>query len=164
LIRIVDNKKGIVDEVDYKVVRPWPENAGGTGYTIELTDLEADNNAGSNWMAHNLYGTPGMPYCASVTVADGESNTPVENALYANYPNPFNPVTTIEYSLSHTSYVDLSVYNISGQKVATIIAKNQLPGNYKTSWDARDLASGIYFYRLSIDNAFIQTRKLVLVK
>ena len=87
-----------------------------------------------------------------------------EFKLFQNYPNPFNPKTIIEYQLHKTSQVDLSIYNLLGQKVATLVSKKQPAGNYKIEWDASAFSSGIYFYRLETDKGFVKTNKLVLVK
>jgi len=84
--------------------------------------------------------------------------------LEQNYPNPFNPKTVISWQLAVGSYVDLSVYNLLGEKVTTLIAKEQKAGKYQIEWDAGDFASGVYFYQLSTDQGFVQTRKLVLMK
>jgi enterochelin esterase-like enzyme len=89
--------------------------------------------------------------------------------LSQNYPNPFNPKTVIRYSVganghSPLQYVDLSIYNILGQKVATLVNKKQMEGNYQIEWDASNFASGVYLYRLSADQDYSQTKKLVLLK
>ncbi len=109
-----------------------------------------------------------------------ESTTPVEQSeeiipgditLYQNYPNPFNPVTTIHYSLSRPGYVNLSVYNFLGQKVRTLVWQHQGSGEFTVSWNGKNdfgelVASGFYFYRLSISNSsgshLVQKKMLLL--
>ncbi len=92
--------------------------------------------------------------------------------LMQNYPNPFNPTTTISYSLPVTRGVEtsrqgvtvsLQVFNSIGQKVATLVNKEQAPGNYTVQFDANDLPSGIYFYTLRAGK-FVETKKMVLIK
>lgn len=83
--------------------------------------------------------------------------------LQQNYPNPFNPVTTIAYSLPVPSKVDLSVFNLRGQKVAELRNGRQPAGNYHVLWNARHLASGLYLYRLRTER-FIAMRKMILVE
>ncbi|MFH2037430.1 MAG: FlgD immunoglobulin-like domain containing protein [Candidatus Zixiibacteriota bacterium] len=88
--------------------------------------------------------------------------------LNQNHPNPFNPSTTIEYSLSRRTDVKLSVFNILGRKVTTLVNENQAAGPHAVSWSGTDtdgepVASGIYFYRLEADD-IIETRKMVLLK
>ena len=93
----------------------------------------------------------------------------LEFNLSQNYPNPFNPSTTIKYSISaaigngHAPSVQLKVYNILGQEVATLVNKQQQPGQYKIQFDASSLPSGTYFYRLTAGN-FSGTKKLLLLK
>jgi hypothetical protein len=84
--------------------------------------------------------------------------------LSQNYPNPFNPITTISYQLQVTSHIELSVFNILGQKVATLVSEKQLTGTYNVEWDASGFSSGVYIYRLQTDKGFIQSKKLALLK
>jgi hypothetical protein len=97
-------------------------------------------------------------------VVENEPNAPAGFFLSQNYPNPFNPETVIRYQLPVSAYVDLSIYNSAGQKVATTVAERQPAGDYKVQWNASGLASGVYFYSLKTDAGLIQTRKLVLLK
>jgi len=83
--------------------------------------------------------------------------------LLQNYPNPFNPSTTIRYSMPHRSHATLSVYNALGQQVAILVNQDLQAGYHEVRFDASNLASGIYFYRL-IAGDFVQTRKLCLVR
>ena len=100
-------------------------------------------------------------------VKDKIINTPVEYTLNQNYPNPFNPKTTISYQLPKFSEVELSIYSILGQKVATLVNKKQPAGTYNVQWDASGFASGIYIYQLKAggqkQNAVL-TKKLILLK
>jgi len=86
--------------------------------------------------------------------------------LHQNYPNPFNPVTTIHYTLSTSALVSLKVYNVLGQEVAELIHSREIDeGMYEVQFDANGLTSGVYFYRLNVNNGeFMQTRKLLLMK
>jgi flagellar hook assembly protein FlgD len=83
--------------------------------------------------------------------------------LEQNYPNPFNPTTIINYELPITNYVDLSIYNTLGQKVATLVNKQQQTGYHQIEWDASSFPSGIYYYIIRIGD-FIDVKKMVLVK
>ena len=89
-------------------------------------------------------------------------------ALADNYPNPFNPETTIKYALPEAVDVRLDIYNMLGQMVRTMVAENQSPGRYVVRWDATDdsgsdLSTGIYFYRLRAGD-FLETKKMLLLK
>ncbi|MBI5216604.1 MAG: T9SS type A sorting domain-containing protein [Ignavibacteriae bacterium] len=99
---------------------------------------------------------------------DGEVNSknstvPSEFALAQNYPNPFNPVTVISYQLKVKSDVTLKIYDVLGQEVATLVHQTQDAGYKSIEWDASNIESGIYFYRLTAGN-FVETKKLLLVK
>ncbi|MBL7067223.1 MAG: T9SS type A sorting domain-containing protein [Candidatus Marinimicrobia bacterium] len=93
---------------------------------------------------------------------------PSEFRLYPNYPNPFNPVTTIAYDLPEESYVELIVYNIRGERVKTLLKGFQEVGSYQLSWDGRDqnseiLSSGIYFLQISTGK-YLKTNKMVFIR
>ena len=83
--------------------------------------------------------------------------------LAQNYPNPFNAGTTIRYQLPRPAKVNIVLYNIRGQKVATLVNEEKAPGYYTYRWDARSLSSGIYFYRMTAGD-YSAVRKLVLIK
>lgn len=83
--------------------------------------------------------------------------------LSQNYPNPFNPSTTIEYSIPKRSHITIKVYDLLGREVATLINEEKPAGNYSITFDASNLSSGVYFYKLTA-GTFNQTKKLILVK
>ena len=90
-------------------------------------------------------------------------------ALANNYPNPFNPATTIKYALPQAADVELTVYNVMGQVVRALVAEHQSAGRYVVEWDATNdsghsLSSGMYFYRLQAGGEFLETRKMLLLK
>jgi hypothetical protein len=94
---------------------------------------------------------------------------PEQYALGNNYPNPFNPATTIKYALPEAGFVKLEVYNVVGQVVRTLVAGQQNAGRYLVQWNASDdsgrsLSSGIYFYRLQAGSEFLEVKKMLLLK
>jgi hypothetical protein len=104
----------------------------------------------------------GADYVITGVVGKGP-NIPTVFALHQNFPNPFNPSTTIRYDVPHSSHVSLVVYNMLGQEVATLVESEQGAGYQEVRFDATSLASGVYFYRLQAED-FIQTMKLMLLK
>ncbi len=94
---------------------------------------------------------------------DTRTGIPGEFSLSQNYPNPFNPTTNIKFSLPKASKVTLIVYNILGQRVAQLINEDLNAGNYNYKFDATNLSSGIYLYRIQTDN-YMQTKKMILLK
>jgi hypothetical protein len=80
-----------------------------------------------------------------------------------NYPNPFNPTTTIEFDIPERTNVKLIIYDILSREVETLIDKELEPGKYKINFTAINLPSGVYFYRLQAGN-FIEQKKMILIK
>ena len=107
----------------------------------------------------------------SVTGVKNNNILPAKIVLNQNYPNPFNPTTTIKYTIqvavktlhATSQLVQLKIYDVLGKEVSTLVNKQQSPGNYSVIFDASNLPSGIYYYRLTI-NKFSQTRKMLLLK
>ncbi len=105
-----------------------------------------------------------------IGVKPSSNNVPSSYKLYQNYPNPFNPVTRINYELPITNYVKLTVYDILGKKVSTLVDEMQNAGTYEVVWNSIDYPSGIYFYTLEARQAgsstgnFSDTKKMILVK
>lgn len=83
--------------------------------------------------------------------------------LNQNFPNPFNPATRINYGVAKSGNVEISVYNILGNKVATLVNEFKPAGNYSVDFNAAKLSSGVYFYKIST-NGFVQTKKMILEK
>jgi hypothetical protein len=96
--------------------------------------------------------------------ADDDSYIPEDYSLSQNYPNPFNPSTHIGFRIADFGFVTLTIYNVAGEKVATLVSENLSAGSYEYQWDPRGLASGVYFYRLETDRGFTQTKKMLLIR
>jgi hypothetical protein len=134
---------------------------------FELKDLEtgtyywrisATNASGtSDWSEH-------LSFQVNLGISNESDGTLPKNfTLKQNYPNPFNPTTTIEYGVPVNAEVQLTVFNMLGQSVATLVSEKKSPGVYTVSFDASSLSSGIYIYVLKAGN-FTETRKLTLIK
>lgn len=99
----------------------------------------------------------------TVGVEKTDGVIPTEYSLEQNFPNPFNPVTIISYSIPQSSNVTLTIYNTLGQKIETLVNNLQEAGSYKVQWDANKYSSGMYVYQLHSNNTLI-TKKMILIK
>ncbi|MCU0644255.1 MAG: T9SS type A sorting domain-containing protein [bacterium] len=84
-------------------------------------------------------------------------------SLSQNYPNPFNPSTRIKYQLATASHVVLTIYNLAGQEIATLVNKFQSTGEHEVTWQSKGLPSGLYFYKIQAGE-YSETKKLILQK
>ncbi len=96
-------------------------------------------------------------------VASRSNLVPTTTELIGNYPNPFNPNTTIEFNIAKTEFVELNIYNTMGQKVDVLVSEELPSGSYTVDFSGQNLASGIYFYTLST-STFVATKKMILLK
>tara|TARA_A100001035_G_scaffold197531_1_gene158385 strand:- start:497 stop:2119 length:1623 start_codon:yes stop_codon:yes gene_type:complete len=102
-------------------------------------------------------------YLDPYTMDDSSDIMPSSYALDKAYPNPFNPTTTVGYSLSNPAYVDITVYDITGRVVESLVGEFKSEGSHKVVWNASNMASGVYFVQLNVDG-FTDTQKLMLIK
>ena len=131
---------------------PLPE-ANDMKYTnVSLKTAATDGSVlgDPNWWGITLAVTP-------------QTGAPQTYALSQNYPNPFNPATKIDFSIPTSSQVQLRIYNVLGQEVATLVNETLTPGSHTVTFDASRLASGIYMYKITA-GSFVSTRKMVLLK
>jgi len=98
----------------------------------------------------------------SIDILNSTALAPSFN-LAQNYPNPFNPSTTITFDLAQTNYVTITVFDLQGKTISNIVSDVYPAGRYSVKWNAINLPSGIYFYRMNA-GSFVQTRKLILLK
>ncbi len=107
-----------------------------------------------------------MTYSADALLTTGideETNLPTSFALNQNYPNPFNATTTISFNLNVASNVTIDIYDITGAKVTTLMNEDLAAGEHHVNWDASDVASGVYYYKLTADG-ISETKQAVLIK
>jgi hypothetical protein len=97
------------------------------------------------------------------TDVKGETLLPTEFALLQNYPNPFNPSTSIQYAISNRQFVQLKVYDVLGNEIATLVNEEKAAGSYEVEFNASSLSSGMYLYKLQAGD-FIVVKKLILLK
>lgn len=162
----------------------WTNQAGNgvRPYVYPLSDPPTWDGVPSDWQTTQGYPVPeNLKYTTNLTGDDGlplgdlnwfkgvvgvkeiPNSVPAKYTLSQNYPNPFNPTTNIKYSILQSGFVTLKVYNLLGQEVATLVNQQQKPGEYVADFDASNLASGIYMYRIEAGN-FSLTKKMVLLK
>ena len=178
----IDNASSATRDLDYAALfTPRIEIPAGSiaGTVIFYVDPRADNLEEGDEIIR-LIGTidglegdeveiaisdPGAAKAAKAAV----QTRPEAFALADNFPNPFNPTTTIKYALSQAADVELTVYNVVGQVVRTLVAEYQSAGHYAVEWDATDdsghsLSSGMYFYRLQAGEEFREVKKMLLLR
>jgi hypothetical protein len=124
-------------------------------YLVETNDTKKDNGAINidDFRAHFI----------STGVEEFKNEIPTEFSLSQNYPNPFNSSSVIKYSIPKSSQVTLKVFNTLGEEIETLVNTEKPVGTYELNWNAVNLPSGVYFYRLQADN-FIETKKMILMK
>jgi hypothetical protein len=117
------------------------------------------------WAGHSPSIKTIIDYTATTnpTSVETEGEQPKEYFLAQNFPNPFNPSTKISYGIQEAGVVNLKIYNILGSEVTTLVDEHKPAGNYEVNFGKNELASGIYIYRLTVNN-FVQTRKMILEK
>ena len=142
--------------------------------TICISQCRSGNNekyifAGTN--DHSVWRRPLSEVLTSVK--SSSHNNPSRFILEQNYPNPFNPSTVISFTLPIKSYVSLKIFDIMGREVVTLVDETLSAGNYTQQWNAVNMSSGVYFYRLSTSpsakrgeqaGSFVETKKLVLLR
>jgi parallel beta-helix repeat protein/predicted outer membrane repeat protein len=147
-----------------------PGNAPEGGYTYVVYVGQHPNSVtDSSYFSFTKVGsiasgTDVWPFCASWLVGDlTQSDLPIKSALEQNYPNPFNHQTSIGYQLAAPAHVRLEVFNVVGQKVATLADREQRAGRWSINWRTSGLSSGVYFYKLTA-GSFTAIKKMMLVK
>jgi hypothetical protein len=141
-------------------------------YTANITSKIDGRKLGAlHWWPNQVEAYNGATALANIKTYFTKVAVSVENTdafprdfdLAQNYPNPFNPSTTIKYSLAKEGLVTLKIFNTLGQEVAMLVSTIQQAGNYSVQWNASNLSSGVYFYRLS-QNENVKVQKLMLTK
>jgi hypothetical protein len=149
-----------VDSTASGVWLPISDDALGLLNTGNLYfNVHSSSNPGGE-----IRGNIGLSSPVVASVEQGSSRVPTSFSLRQNYPNPFNPSTTIEFDLPTKSHVTLKIYSVLGQEVAELVNEVREAGIQKVTYDAHQLASGLYFYKLTGDNKFSNTMKMLLLK
>jgi hypothetical protein len=134
----------------------WAPVAAQAGQSYTLTVQAFDG----------IFSTPSSHIISASSKITGVlevSEIPTKFALYQNYPNPFNPTSTISFAVPTESFIRLSIFDLLGQEVKVLVNRVYSPGNYRISFDASKLNSGIYIYRIQTNN-FVSSKKMIVLK
>lgn len=150
-----------------QIVNASTSSNASTSTSPDVSGFRTGPGAYGGGIIFSLVGPTDIYYDASNITPTGISQNgnevPAAFSLSQNYPNPFNPVTSIKFNIPVTGLVKLSVFDITGREVATLVNNEMNAGIYTADFDASNLSSGIYFYRLTSGN-FNETKKMILVK
>jgi WD40 repeat protein len=149
-------------------------NSPGSFFWVSVSDNGSTVIASGKRVHARTFGNGGEVYNVYIDTADvplgiGNNSIPVEFKLHQNFPNPFNPVTQINYNISADARVKIILFDAIGREVKTLVDKFQKGGGYSILLNAEDLSSGVYFYKISVTGngtgaMFTDTKKLVLIK
>jgi hypothetical protein len=136
----------------------------GQGTTTEISRYSfVDKNVTQNLIKYRIKQIDYDGTCSYSKEIEVSTNYVSKYELSQNYPNPFNPVTTINYILPNNGYVKLNIYDAMGREVANLVNKEMQAGRYKVTWNAKNQPSGIYFYKITVNN-FSHVNKMILLK
>ncbi len=158
----------VIDWVMYGNTPPWPMEPDGSGATLELIDYASDNTMPESWGASLGHGTPGAINSLTDPTAVDPESTPRLTTLSEVFPNPFNPHCTIRFSLAQSEKVSLSIHDLRGRRVVSLVDERLSAGDFERVWDGHDQqgrasASGIYFMRLQAGERLL-SRKMILLR
>jgi len=147
----------------------WSDRYGVPGNQADQSKFITLDNSGNIYITGSSYSSSlltdilTIKYSNTIGIRELNQNVPADYKLFQNYPNPFNPSTKISLKIIKSGLVTLKIYDICGREITTILNERKSPGLYEVSFDGSDLPSGIYFYKLIINN-FTDTKKMILVK
>jgi len=155
------------DDINGEMLVEWADLSQDGMQTVSFDAQSLDRDNSNITIGYTIYGADqgiisrGMQNIELIAI-------PGEYALHYNYPNPFNPVTTMLYDLPETGHTRLIIYDLLGREVHVLIDRVMDPGYYSTQWNGRNqqgqmVGAGVYLYQIQ-SNGFIQTRKMLLLK
>ena len=133
------------------------KNGDHTVYLNSNSYIEFPVKSGVSSPVHAMFEEEG------VIGIENENGVPYEFSLEQNYPNPFNPNTVINYSLAAAEKVQITVYDLLGKEIKTLVNEVKGPGSYQVTFSASDISSGVYFYKITA-GSFLDIKKMVVVK
>lgn len=150
---------------NYSFTKNYSTQSNSSGYNIQ-TSIGRSIVGISHSFKQSIQSNPFLKNFRNENInpdVDEITGLPIDFSLYQNYPNPFNPSTVIQFSIPEESFVNLTIYNLLGEKVAVLVDELKSPGNFNISWQAGKLSSGIYVYTLHSGD-FFESKKLILLK
>ncbi len=132
-------------------------------YNDWVNVIKADNSIPRNIYFGTRFGIMKITDTITVSVEETTSEVPNQFNLFQNHPNPFNPFTTIRFQIPQSGFVTLKVYDILGKEIATLVNEEKHTGRYEVKFDASDLASGVYIYKIQV-NDYVSPKKMILLK
>mgnify|MGYP000150283528 FL=1 len=164
-IKLIDAEGRIVDVIEYNSSFPY-----SSGASMYLKNITYDNAVDTSWAMSDMeygsgdLGTPGRAWDDTLSTASNfDFGIPQTFVLYPSFPNPFNPITTIKFSVETFHAMSLRIFDITGRVVETLINGEIPVGNHEITWNASRQPSGVYIVQLS-NGKSVQTQKLILLK
>ncbi len=151
--------RGVIHSTNFG--KSWTDVSDGLG-DVSVTSVLAANSRLFAATSSGVWRRP-ISEITSVRPDPGAGGIPARMSLAQNYPNPFNPTTSIQYRIPSNAFVTLRVYDLLGREVSLLVSERETAGGYTVTFDARGLASGVYFYRLTAGNV-TQTRSMLVLK
>jgi Secretion system C-terminal sorting domain len=134
------------------------------GYVLALTVYGSDLIAGGNFDTTGGFNTHYIAkWSEPLGINITSNNIPDKFRLYQNYPNPFNPVSKIKFDIAKTSQTKITIFDICGKEITSLVNKQLNAGTYEVNWDASNFPTGVYFYKLT-SGEFAETKKMMLIK
>ena len=168
----LDRKTPITDwsQIASYVTHPALQGQGSVSHQTIYTyiDNTVQENESYDYRLSDVDYYGNVEYHSLQLMGVSSTNIPEQFILYPNYPNPFNPVTTIRYDLSKESFVDITVYDMLGNVVHDLVSANESPGHKSIQWDATNnkgepVSAGVYLYKIQAGD-FVDTKKMILLK
>jgi polyhydroxybutyrate depolymerase len=153
------NSSGVARVAFYKIINGGHIYPGITTYENPIGNENMNRDISASQEIWNFV----KDFDITVGISENSQFIPNNFNLFQNYPNPFNPVTTIRFEVPNSSFINIKVYDVLGNEIATLVNEEKSIGNYEVQFDATKLTSGIYFYKLQA-GSFIETKKMVLMK
>lgn len=162
VIRLYNRDGMLIDSVQYEDKSPWPETPDGLGPTLELIDPDLDNDVASNWEAALDIASPGRRNQTYTGLEELVNDAEDKNMLYDSYPNPASSNTIISYSIKQPGFVSLTIHDIMGRVVNTMVDQYQEPSEYRMNVEINDIPNGIYLYSLNVNYSLIESKRLII--